>query len=222
MSLQSSLKVIEVPLFPEALRPSEHIFPHSRPVPRQSSTSRTYSRSRRTSATVRGKPAEQSENAGLPAALNRVLRRLLAEPRGVLEPRPVINSRLESVLALRRIGENASLDYSSVRETGLSINKTDLSKDCIAVPSISLRKKAIRAVSTLPSHPHTSITLFPSLPESSDLVVTCQKLGLRPGRAYSSRTKARPTTTIRAESVVMRSISVPRAELLTRDTQTEF
>ena len=220
MSLQSSLKPIEVPLFPGALRPSGHIFPHSRPAPRQST--RAHSRGRRTSGSVSGKPAEQSENAGLPNALTRVLRRLLAEPRGVLEPRPIISSRLESVLALRRIGENASLDYSSVRETGLCFDKTDSSKDCITAPSISLRKKAIRAVSTLPSHQRASISVVPIIPEPSDLVVNCQKLQLRAGRAYSSRSRARPVTTIRAESVVMRSISVPRAELLTRDTQTDF
>jgi hypothetical protein len=222
MSLQSSLKPIEVPLFPGALRPSGHIFPHSKPAPRQSTTSRAHSRDRRPSASVSGKPAEQSENAGLPAALTRVLRRLLAEPRGVLEPRPIISSRLESVLALRRIGDNASLDYSSVRETGLCSDKTDSAKDSIAIPSISLRKKAIRAASTLPKHQRASISVVPILPGSSDLVVNCQKLRLRAGRAYSSRSRARPATTIRAESVVMRSISVPRAELLTRDTQTDF
>jgi len=209
MSLQPGLKPIEVPLFPAALKPAGHIFPRSRPA-RLPSAGRRQQSSRRT-ASRRANPAEQSENVGLSAALTRVLRRLLVEPRGVLEPRAVISSRIEGVLALHRIGDNS--DYQTLREISLcsSSLKPSTSKDSTATASISLRTKAIRAASTLPRPP-----------AASDLVVSCQKLRLETDRGSFSRSRARPVSSVRPESAVMRSVSVPRAELLTRDTQTDF
>lgn len=212
MSLRPGLKPIEVPLFPAALKPAGHIFPRSRPPPRLPSASRGQSRGRRTSSRSE-KQAEQSENVGLSAALTRVLRRLLVEPRGVLEPKAIVSSRIESVLALRRIGDNTSSNYSTMRDISIcsSSLKPNTAKDSSGTASICLRTKAIRAASTLPKQS-----------TAADLVVNSHKLRLRTDRSGFSRSRARPVTSVRPESAVIRSVSVPRAELLTRDTQTDF
>lgn len=219
MSLHSGIKPLELSLCPAVHKPTSQIVPRTRPLPRLPSTNRPHTKRRRVSDTdfTQGR-----ENGGLSVALARVLRRLLVEPRGVLEPKPIINSRIQSVLGQRRIGELTK--YGSGRGSSLSCSpvKPTTVKDMHITPAISLRKKSIRAVSTLPKHPSTSLTVE-TTPTSTDLSINSQRVNLRSNRMATTRSRARPATTLlHRPSAPSRSISVPRAELLTRNTQTEF